>query len=136
MGFSSFGLNKIDEPGQFDALLRELDAVRPTAAQIISLTCYQTEYEIFNHDRPNNRPLALVAHHDKEDVLEGGPLYTHIRQFFNYRLHKLFGISLTEFLEYPPHVVEFLYSIARADVDHQDHTHRDVQKQLNLDLDD
>lgn len=136
VAFSSFGLSRVKEEGQLDALIRELPAVRPTAAEIITLSCYQTEYGIYNHDRLDRRPLSLVAMHPKEDVLEGGPLYSHVRKFFNYRIQKHFGLSLLEFLELPPYLVELLYDIAKADATQQDHTHRDVQRQLNMDLDD
>lgn len=109
--------------------------MRPTAAEIITLTCYQTEYGIYNHERPDRqRPLALVAYHPKEDVLEGGPLYSHIRRYFNYQIFKHFGLNLTEFLELPPHVVELLYDIARADGVQQGSTARQIQRQLNMDL--
>jgi len=140
VGFSRFGLDQLGQEGQFDALLRELPAVRPTAAEMIGLSCYQTEYGIFNHSRvrgpTEQRPLASVALHDKEDVMEGGPLFSHIRRFYQYRLHKLFGLSLNEFLELPLYMVELLYDIAIADATQQDHTHRDVQRQLNMDFDD
>lgn len=136
MAFSSFGLSRVDKEGQLDALIRELPAVRATAAEVITLSCYQTEYGIYNHDRRDRGPLSLVALHPKENMMEGGPLYQHIRRFFHYRLHKLFGLSLVVFLELPLYVVELLYDIAMADATAQDHTHRDVQRQLNMDFDD
>jgi len=34
------------------------------------------------------------------------------------------------------YMVELLYDIAIADATQQDHTHRDVQRQLNMDFDD
>jgi hypothetical protein len=135
VGFSSFGLNQLNSSSQIDALLRELPAVRSTAAEIITLTCYQTEYGIFNHEQPHpHNPLALVAMHPKEDALEGGPLYSHIRRYYNYQIKKHFGMSLTEFLELPPYVVDLLYDIARADATQQENTHRSVQRQLDLDF--
>lgn len=136
VGFSSFGLNRIEQEGQLDALIRELPAVRATAAEVITLSCYQTEYGIYNHDRYDRGPLSLVAQHPKENSMEGGALFVHIRRFFHYRLSKLFGLSLSEFLELPPFVVELLYEIARADATQQDKTHTEVQRQLNLDFED
>lgn len=119
-----------------DALLRELPAVRPTAAEIITLSCYQTEYGIFDHQRASrHRPLALVAMHPKEDVVEGGPLFTHIRKYYHHQVHKHFGLSLSEFLELPPYVAEFLYEIARAEVTQEESRHRSLKKQLDLDFD-
>lgn len=137
VGFSSFGLHQLNSSGQIDALLRELPAVRATAAEIITLSCYQTEYEIFNHEKPHpQRPLALVAMHPKEDVMEGGPLYSHVRRYYNYQIYKHFGVSLVDFLELPMHVVDLLYDIARADATHQEVTHRSVQRQLDMDFGD
>jgi hypothetical protein len=135
VGFSSFGLHQLNSSGQIDALLRELPAVRATAAEIITLSCYQTEYGIFNHERPHpERPLALVAMHPKEDVVEGGPLYSHIRRYYNYQIYKHFGLSLSEFLELPMHLADLLYDISRADATQHETTQRSVQRQLDLDF--
>lgn len=135
VAFSSFGLSHLSKKGQLDVLLQELPAVRPTAAEIITLSCYQTEYGIHPHDRPRpDRPLALVAMHPKEDVMEGGPLFSHIRKFYNYQITKHFGLSLSEFLELPPFVTELLYDICRADATQTESTHRSVQRQLDLDF--
>jgi len=135
VGFARFGLDKLSTDGQLDALLRELPAVRPTAAEIITRACYQTEYGIFNHEQlGSQRPLALVAVHPKEETMEGSPLYKHIRRFYNYQIHAKFGLSLTEFLEMPPHLVELLYDIAGADATQQEQVGRAVQRQMNADM--
>lgn len=135
MGFARFGLDKIGTEGQLDALLRELPAVRPTAAEIISLSCYQTEYGIYNHERRDpQRPLALVAMHPKENAMEGNTLFSHVRKFYNYQIYKNFGLSLTEFMELPPHVVELLYDIAQAEATQHESTSREVHRQMNLEL--
>lgn len=116
--------------------MRDLPAVRPTVAEQITLACYQTEYGIFDHEAPHsNRPLAMVAMHDKEDVIEGGQLFSHIRKYHSHRVYKLFGINLIEFLELPPYVVELLYDMAAAEAVRTESTHRKLQQQLDLDFD-
>lgn len=135
VAFSSFGLHQLNSTGQIDALLRELPAVRATAAEIITLSCYQTEYGIFDHEKPHpHKPLALVAMHPKEDAMEGSTLFSHIRRYYNYQIRKQFGLSLSEFLDLPPYVVDLLYDIAQADATQQENTHRSVQRQLDLDF--
>lgn len=118
-----FGLDKLrqQEPGQLDALLRELPAVRPTTAHRLSTIAYQTEYGIFDHSNPalvKERPLAVVAMHPKEDVIEGGVERSHIRRFFNYRLGETFNLSLKDFFDLPVHVVNFLYELAESSIAH------------------
>lgn len=130
MGQVGFGLTRLGQRGQLDALLEELPAVRPTTAELITRNYYQTEYGIYDHAKARgDRPLALVALHDKEDVVEGGMLFTYVRAFFNYRLHQR-GLSLNEFLELPYHVVELILDIAREE-ENQDHKRQeDMKKQM------
>lgn len=136
MAFASFGLREVSKEGQLDGLVRNLPPVRPTTADWLTHICYQTEYGIYDHEKPSReRPLAMVAFHDKEDVLEGGPLYSHIRRFFGYRIGKLFNVSLGEFLSFPLHVVELLYAIGQSDGTQQDRTQRGIARQMHLDLD-
>lgn len=136
MVFSRFGLTHQDEPSQLDTLLRELPAVRPTAAEYIARTSYQTEYGIYDHERLHgHQPLAVVAMHPKEDVIEGGPLFTHIRRYHSHQIYKQFGVSLTEFLELPLHVVELLYAMAEAEATRVESGLRSAQRQMESDLD-
>lgn len=135
LAFSRFGLAQQQEETQIDTLLRELPAVRPSIAEIISLTSYQTEYGIFDHDADRGmRPLALVALHPKEDAMEGGPLFTHIRKFHSHRIYKHFGLSLAEFMELPPYVVELLYEMAEAEAVRNEVDHNQISRQMEIDF--
>lgn len=120
-------------------MLRELPAVRPTAAQQLTRIAYQTEYGIYDHSIPNrHRPLAALALHPKLNVWEGGGRLSYIRRFHNYRLHQQFGLTITEFfnLEYP--IAKFYLELAESAVTYKDKATKDLEKdltrQLNLDL--
>lgn len=132
MVFERFGLAQRGQVSQLDTLLRELPAVRPSAAEAIARACYQTEYGIFDHDHAQGfKPLALVALHPKEDVVEGGLLFSHIRRYHSRQIYRNFGISLMEFLTLPPYVVELLYEIAEAESVRTEQVNNTIQRQLD-----
>lgn len=96
---------------------------------------YQTEYGIYNHERPGKHSgLAVVAMHAKEDVIEGGLRYSYIRRFFSHQVNKHFGVGLDEFFNLPKYEADLLLDIANYESVQTEHTQRDLNKQLNLDL--
>lgn len=120
---------------ELDRLLSELPAIRPTSAELITRMAYQTEYGIFDHQKHGySRPLASVAFHDKEDVLEGGPLFTHIRKYHSRQIYKSFGLSLLEFMDLPVYITQLIYDIADNDAVSSDAVYRDVEKDMKIDL--
>lgn len=133
--YSEFGLDHLDRKGQLDALMRELPAVRPSIAQIMTATAYQTEFGLYDHAAPGNHGLALVAMHPKEDVIEGGPTFTHIRRFFHYRIHKHFSLSLEEFMGLPPYVTELLYDMARGEATRTTSTLSSIEREMEEEFD-
>lgn len=118
-------------------MLREFPAVRPPVAQLATQLCYDTEFEIYRHDQPDpHRPLAGVAMHAKENVVEGGMRYAYIRRFTNYGIHRRFGIDLQGFFALPLDEADLLCDIAKADMTQQDKAQREVRDQMDLDLND
>lgn len=79
---------------------------------IIVKETYIDQFNIANLDDPR-RPMALVAMHPKETVGEGDHLLERIDQFKIYEIHKHYGCTLSEFLEYPRHVVEHILTTLR-----------------------
>lgn len=128
-----FGLTQIGQYSEFDTMLRELPAMLPTVTQAVTLACYQSEYGIFEHNNPKvsrDRPLALVAMHDKENVVEGGPQFSYIRRYHSHRIKEHFNLSLLEFFELPPHVVELLLDIASIELERNNVEARKAQQQI------
>lgn len=117
-------------------LQETLPAVSPIHARYFTTMAYQTEFGIFNHQVPHQRPLAPVAFHPKEDALEGSQWFSHIRKYYHYRIGKVFDLSLEEFMDNPPVITDLLYDIAKADATQHTKTATDVQKQMSLDLED
>lgn len=54
------------------------------------------------------KPLALVADSDRDGLRGLWGMETRIRQFKLYEIHKHYGYNLTEFLDLPRHIVEFI----------------------------
>lgn len=78
--------------------------------QILLREAYDIAYEIYDHRNGSpNRPLALVAHHPKEDYGRHSLLYRTIERYRKYEIYKHYGLSLVEFLELPRDIVEFMF---------------------------
>lgn len=135
LSFQRFGLTTLESENQLDVLLRELDAVRPTTAEFLTRLAYQTDYGIYNHDLlRNKRPLAMVRMHEKEDVVEGGYLFSRIRRYHINRIYKHFGLNLIEFMELPQYVIELLFEITQVEsVVNESQAHA-LQQELNNSL--
>lgn len=56
--------------------------------------------------------MSLVAHHVKEDYITYGPLYRKIYEFSFHEVGKRFQISLTDYLNLPPYMMDMLVEIA------------------------
>lgn len=97
--------------------LRHLLKVSPklcaTDARLVLLEMYEQEYGIYNHALGDpNRPLASVAMHPAENVLEGSFLDERIEQFADKEVTKHFGLSLIEFLDLPTDVCFKILEVA------------------------
>lgn len=109
--------------------------MRPTAVEVITRSCYQTEFGIYDHGQPvSHRPLALSALHDKENVVEGGPVFSYIRRFHRCRIAKHFNMTLQDFFALPVYIAELVCEIGEAEAADNDRTTSDIEKQLNMDF--
>lgn len=64
---------------------------------------YETVFGIYNHQAVDpSRPMASVAMHPAENTSEGGLLDERLQQFVDKKVSHYFGLSLKEFLDYPP----------------------------------
>lgn len=128
--FHRFGLEQAQHEGLLDQILHDTPAVRSTAAAQLSLMAYQTDYGIYDHRHPDpERPLALIAMHPKENTYEGGPLFSIVRRFHNYRIMDL-GYSLEDFLNLPYPVAMLLFEIAEHDITQKDTKVSKAEKEL------
>lgn len=103
-----------------EELLAKIEKVDSITARLILLDAYETTYGIYNHaDEMANRdrPLALIAMHPKEDFSTHSALYNTIRRFRKYKVGHPdnFNMSLTEFLELPKDISDFLMDIMASE---------------------
>jgi len=97
--------------------IRELMRVSPSLVSpdvaLLMRDRYETTYGIYNHDAPMaGRELALVGMHPKEDVTTTSLLRERIREFGKREVFKHTGVSLTEFMEFPPDVCQMIFETA------------------------
>lgn len=95
--------------------------------EILLRKLFDTTYGFFNHEETNDRPLALVAMHDGENLVEGSYMSNLIRDFHKYKIHRLLGISFNEFIEYPPYFIEQIIAIALKDAKDQEAEAKSLQ---------
>jgi hypothetical protein len=131
-------LERVNQRGQLDAMLRELPAMRSTTTEIMTRMAYQTEYGIFNHEDPRAsklRPLALVAMHDKEDVVEGSPYASALRRFYSFKMHTTFGMTAKQFFDLPVWETELYYDMAASALEESASKGKKLEKQMQMELD-
>ncbi len=101
---------------------KKLDTI--LEAKELLIKAYETSFNIFDHVKQEmiedknilhlNRPLAFVEYHKAEHMSEVSRLYEMTRVFMDRKVTHYFGLSFTEFLEYPPdmcdHILELCYS--------------------------
>jgi hypothetical protein len=89
--------------------MRVAPAINSTDVQLLLRDRYETTYGIYNHDVPaNDRQLALVGMHLKEDTYRHSLLHERIRMFGVNEVHKHYGLNLKEFLELPTDVCSLI----------------------------
>lgn len=90
-------------------------SLKSSDTALLLLDRYDTTYGIYNHDRPDpDRPLALVAMHTAENASVGSTLYERIDQFADLQVPKHFGLSLTEFFDFPTDICNKILEVSSA----------------------
>ena len=79
------------------------------AAQITSSLAYDISYQICNHgDVKGVSPLASIAMHSHETYWPHSGLFQSISRYDRQEINRLYGLSLTDYLELPHDVIEML----------------------------
>lgn len=98
-----------DEPKELDKLFNADAVLDGFSSSILTLEAYDETYGIANYEFDDPRaPFALVAMHRKEDYVSGSRMEKKIRAFRQHKIHKHYALSLTEFMELPRHLAEFI----------------------------
>ncbi len=80
--------------------------------KIVVQDLYDTEFGIYNHlKRNHNKPLASVAYFECEEFTSNSLLSDVANNYISKDIHKMFGLSLTEFLDFPTHICEELFKV-------------------------
>lgn len=95
---------------------------------------YEISYHIFNHDRVDAHPWALVLDRPQENYTEYGTLYRTVRAFRFKEVYKRFGLNLTEFLELPREYVELIMDICEKEMTKDSKTLANVASKLEEDF--
>lgn len=94
-------------------MLNKLPKRNSVDAQIIMRDFYENAYGIYPHLKKNgNRPLASVALHPAEELIDDSLLEEAVRSYIARGVRDLYNLSIVEFLELPQHVVNLLVKIA------------------------
>lgn len=86
----------------------------PVVGQLAMIEAYETRFGILDHDSEMAKAdsLALVRMNEAEEPVRFSPFEERIRHFAEKEIHKHFGLSLTELLDYPRHIVNLIYEVA------------------------
>lgn len=123
-----------------DNLLRRVIETGPMVKnssdlQLMLRDMYETTYGIYDHNKDRDEDLlSLVAIREGEDGSVGGHLYERIRQFDKREILKFFGLSVTEFLELPTDIANYLVELSVQKQASNHNVARDAEQQVQQQL--
>ncbi|AEH03497.1 hypothetical protein AVT69_gp072 [Pseudomonas phage PhiPA3] len=126
----TFGLEPSTKVVQLTELINNLDAVRPTVAEMLTRKAYHHDYGIFDHSAPHATPLDLVKLHPKEDIWEGGPEFTWMRKYVNLNIGEISRLNIDEFFELPYPRALFLTKLAEYKSTIGDSKIKELEKEI------
>ena len=100
-----FGWN-IDIDDFISRTVNALPKIDGIQRKVVLQDLYETEFNIYNHLRSGNRPLASVAYFECEDFTDNCQLPDMATIYIDKDIGKLFNLSLVEFLELPSSVCD------------------------------
>lgn len=113
-------MDKRGKHTEIDELLDSVDSVGGIDAKILLIEAYETAYEIFDHENVDfNRPLSLVAMHEKECYGEVSGLRRRVERYNLHDIYNKFGLSLSEFLDLPRDYTEMLFSVVQEQAERE-----------------
>lgn len=83
------------------------------------------------NDINQKRPLTEVAVHEAENCSSTSLLYDRIRIYRDRKVYNTFGLSLTEFLNYPPDICEHILLLCLEQQEQDNKAQQDVLEDLN-----
>jgi hypothetical protein len=137
-----FGLS-IPDDSLFLRVLREAKKTDHLTGRSYLYQAYETSNGIFDHlhqgmlddtpeiDPDEKRPLSSVAMHFAEDTSSTSMLYQRIRVFKDRKVYALMGLNLTEFLELPRDLCDFILSECSKHQDRESTATEEVLLDLN-----
>lgn len=131
IGELDFGFS-IDPDTFLTKMLKLVKKSNSVDGQLIMTAFYEHEYGIFPHLQKNpNRPLATVALHPSEEIIDDSLLEEAIRSYTKRGIKELYNLSVTEFLDLPVHVVNLLIKIADETSSQKHQVAASIERELN-----
>lgn len=114
--FRGYGLYKKVDPSLLDDFYDNGPQQGSVNAELMTRMLFDIDYGIFDHrEKSRERPMAAVAMHPAENLIEGSMQYEVIRNFHRFNVHKLFGMTLFDYLELPVNVYHLINDMAQND---------------------
>jgi hypothetical protein len=136
-----FGNIDLNKSVLYNALTR-LPKTSFVEGQDLLNQAYETSFGIHDHNEQNGyeeletdpnkkRPLSSVAMHFSCDTSTTSRLYEMMRIFKDKKVYQNFGLSLTEFLEYPPDLCDHMLLLSMEQQEQDYKTQQNVLNNLN-----
>lgn len=114
--FRSFGLTKEVDTSLLDDFYDNGPQQGSINGELMTRMLYDIDYGIFDHRaKSRERPMAAVAMHPAENIIEGSMQYEVIRNYHRFNINKVFSMSLFDYLELPVNVYHLINDMAQSD---------------------
>jgi hypothetical protein len=122
----------VSQDNPITRLLSNGGVLQASDARVVLREAYEQTYHIYDHDRVESSPLAIVAMHPSENPFQDSLLAERMKDFARKKIGKWFNMSFTEFIRQPRADVEMMLEVAselnRTDANDTD----DIVRKLGL----
>lgn len=107
------------------------ETLNPVDAKVFMSDMFDMRYGIYNHIK-DKHPLSTVMLHQRDDFITESLLFKTIEKYRKYKIADMYNISLHEFMDLPPYVVEFILSTAEEELTKTDREDEELLKKMEI----
>ena len=103
-------------------------------AKMILPMLYETQYQVFDHVRGSNQPMASVAYHDAYDTYKDSLFNDLVYRYEENGIHEVYHMTFLEYINLPKNVTLQLDEQARRVRQRRDKALKEAQQQTSASI--
>lgn len=116
-------------------VMNQVKKMSRVEAKMVLPMLYETQYQIFDHVRESNKPMASVAYHDAYDTYKDSLFNDLVYRYEENGIHDVYHMGFLEYINLPKTVTLQLDEQARWVRQRRDKALQDAKKQTAENID-